>query len=49
MSLKFLSVAEGTALTFKSSGSDFVDDETGPTRNLLGMAGDGPFVAGFIP
>ena len=40
----FVPVVDGTALTFTSSGGDFVDDQTGSTWNLLGMAAGGPLV-----
>ncbi len=40
----FVPVVDGTALTFTSSGGDFVDDQTGSTWNLLGMAVGGSLV-----
>jgi len=40
----FVPVVDGTALTFTSSGGDFVDDQTGSAWNLLGMAVGGPLV-----
>jgi len=38
----FVPVVDETELTFTSSGGDFVDDQTGSTWNLLGMAVSGP-------
>jgi len=40
----FVPVVDGTALTFTSADGDFVDDQTGSTWNLLGMAVAGPLV-----
>ena len=36
------SAADGTALTFRRNGNEFVDDETGSTWNVLGRAVEGP-------
>lgn len=38
----FVPVVDGNALTFTPSGAGFVDDQTGSTWNLLGMAVAGP-------
>ncbi|MGD9702891.1 MAG: DUF3179 domain-containing protein [Ilumatobacteraceae bacterium] len=40
----FVPVVDGAALTFTFSGGDFIDDQTGSTWNLLGMAVGGPLV-----
>jgi len=40
----FVPVVDETALTFTSSGGEFVDDQTGSTWNLLGRAVSGPLV-----
>lgn len=40
----FVPVVDGNPLTFTSSGGDFIDDQTGSTWNLLGMAVAGPLV-----
>jgi hypothetical protein len=38
----FRTEAAGRALTFRTEGDDFVDDETGSRWNILGKAVDGP-------
>ncbi len=40
----FVPVVDGNALTFTPSGGGFIDDQTGSTWNLLGMAVAGPLV-----